>query len=249
MALVACSECGRDISTKASACPNCGAPSVPTPNVALATSRPALSRRPLIVAGVVATVALVGGGLTFIRLRHHRDEEARIAKMAADAELAEAERQRKVALEADQRREEERAAEQRREELRQAELEAVALAEEKQATAAAARRHDVVANPTRWLQTSGLQIFNKGILNSYRQMQRMTVTNTSAYPLRDLQGTIDWLDGAGASTGTTPFAIEGALPAGDSKAFSTFDRSLSSGTVESRANTVRITFTHAAIVE
>ena len=61
MALRQCKECGKEMSSKAKACPNCGAPSPNTEKVATATS---IARIILMVVAILSVIpALMFGGL------------------------------------------------------------------------------------------------------------------------------------------------------------------------------------------
>jgi uncharacterized membrane protein YvbJ len=77
MSLISCSECGKEVSDKAAACPNCGAPIKQAPNPAESSKAPTQVKREgakwegmgtvLIILGII--VALFGnfqpGGILF----------------------------------------------------------------------------------------------------------------------------------------------------------------------------------------
>ena len=114
--------------------------------------------------------------------------------------------------------------------------------------AAAELRADVQQHPDKYLTVSNEQPFDKGIINSYRQLATMTVLNRSQFALANLSGSVNWLDATGSSAGTTPFSLSGSIPAGATVTFSTGDGTMTSGTLQAKANGVRITFAPATIV-
>lgn len=56
MALVKCHECGKDVSTQAAACPNCGAPPRPLPQAATKRENKAKN----VVSGIIGIVVIAG---------------------------------------------------------------------------------------------------------------------------------------------------------------------------------------------
>ena len=74
MALVKCTECGNDVSTKAGACPRCGAPqadTTATPPLAAQNVAPTgpvtAAKKPSPVPGCLILIALVCGGIAAVR--------------------------------------------------------------------------------------------------------------------------------------------------------------------------------------
>ena len=112
----------------------------------------------------------------------------------------------------------------------------------------AAERARVAQNPDEYLQTSDMKVFDRGIINSYRELTGVTVLNKSKYPLDNLRGEVDWLSEDGAKYGSVPFTLKGSIPAGDTKVFSNSAQTLASGTVMGNARRARLRFTHAEIV-
>ena len=111
-----------------------------------------------------------------------------------------------------------------------------------------AERSNVLQNPGGVLQTSDLKYFDRGFLNSYRQLTGVTVLNTSKFPLNNLRGEVDWLAEDGAKFGSVPFTLKGSIPAGDTKVFSESNGTLTSGTLQGNAKRARLRFTSVEIV-
>jgi hypothetical protein len=110
-------------------------------------------------------------------------------------------------------------------------------------------RRQIVEHPNLFLQTSDYKAFDKGILDSLRQLTQMSVTNRSKYALHDLAGEVQWISDAGELREKTLFRLRGSIAAGDIKVFRTGDGSLDSGTVESHAHKFRVAFTTARVLE
>jgi hypothetical protein len=104
-------------------------------------------------------------------------------------------------------------------------------------------------DPSRYLESSDLEYFDKGILNDYRQLTRISILNKSNYALRNIAGEVDWVNGEGEKVGSVPFTVKGSIPAGDTKRFSKDAHTLQNGTLQTSAKRARIRFTQAEIVE
>jgi len=128
----------------------------------------------------------------------------------------------------------------------QAAAHALAEAKEDEQKAAAEARADVLANPGKYLKASDPRTYDKGIINSYRQLVGLTVLNTSKFPLTNVTGTVTWMSG-GATLGTTPFQITGSIAPGQSESFTQAAGTLSAPTTIQGAATPQIAFTHATI--
>ena len=126
---------------------------------------------------------------------------------------------------------------------------AVAAAREAQANDVAQAKAALRADPTRFLKTSDLGFFDKGIINSYRQLSKLSVLNTSKFSVTAMRGEVDWTDAQGKLIGSTVISLAGALPAGDMKTFSTHDRTLQSGTLQGAGTNAAVRFTSVDIVE
>jgi hypothetical protein len=232
MPLIQCYECKRDISDAANACPQCGAPvsgSMKDREGVTTTSAGSKGRNKafghFVPALLLVLVTLVGTGGVFAyqeAIQAAAEEEARALQRAAEqAEASKKEQARAMQQAAEQ-------AEVKRKEQ---------------------ERAGVLENPGQFLKISDVQIHDEGILTAYRQLSGFTLTNRSPLPLHEIKGTVEWINESGESTGSTPFSIRGALPAGDMKTFSTRDGTLKSGTLQSAATRTRIAFEHVAIVE
>jgi hypothetical protein len=112
----------------------------------------------------------------------------------------------------------------------------------------AALKKKILANPTHFLWVSDTEMFNKGIVNSYRQLTRMTVTNKTKYPLEDLGGQVEWLDDQGVVRELTTFRLKESIAAGDTKIFRT-GNNMDSSTTDSHAHKLRVKFVTAKFVE
>jgi hypothetical protein len=125
----------------------------------------------------------------------------------------------------------------------------VAAAQEAHANEVAREKAALRADPTRFLKTSDLGFFDKGIINSYRQLSKVTVLNTSKFSVTGIGGEVAWTDGQGNRIGSTTFSLAGALPAGDQKTFTTAEGTLQSGTLQGAAKSATVRFTAIKIVE
>jgi hypothetical protein len=129
--------------------------------------------------------------------------------------------------------------------LRQAEEH---LKEEKALEEARLKRQ-ILANPNAYLQVSGLNAFDKGILDSYRQLTTMTVMNKTTYPLTAFTGEVHWLSDQNEVREVTIFRLRGSLAPGDTKTFKTADGSLDTGTTESHAHKYEVSFKQVKFVD
>jgi len=103
--------------------------------------------------------------------------------------------------------------------------------------------------PDSFLITSNLEYYNKGIINDYRQLIKVSVLNRSKFPVGGLSGDVEWYDDNGGKFGSTTFALGGSIPAGDTKNFSTEDGSMTSTTIQGGAKKAVVKFTHVEIIE
>jgi hypothetical protein len=126
---------------------------------------------------------------------------------------------------------------------------AVAAAHEAQTNETARAKAALHSDPTRFLKTSDLGFFDKGIINSYRQLSKLSVLNTSKFSVTGMRGQVDWTDAQGKLIGSTAISLAGALPAGDVKTFSTQDSTLQSGTLQGVATNAAVHFSSVDIVE
>jgi hypothetical protein len=108
-------------------------------------------------------------------------------------------------------------------------------------------RLNVISNPSMYLDTSGFDFDNEA--SDYEQLLAMTVWNKSRFAVGGLEGEVGWLDDEGRSIGSSPFALDGAVPAHGSRTFSISDGSMRSGTLRGGALRVAITFKRVKLEE
>jgi hypothetical protein len=191
--------------------------------------------KPLTVA-IVAVLLCAACDKEKAKLEQQQHDQAIAAAAASSAAAAQAEKDKDTTAAA----------------ASQAAVQAAALQAQRDTTdrakAAADLRSDVQANPGKYLQVTNSQAYDKGLINSYRQLTSLTLLNKSSFALTDLKGSVDWEDASGASTGTTPFTLVGSIPAGATLTFSTANGTMTSGTLQTKTNKTQIKFTHATIV-
>jgi hypothetical protein len=110
-------------------------------------------------------------------------------------------------------------------------------------------KKDLLANPGAYLEAKDVKAFDKGILNTYRQIVGLTLLNRATLAVQDISGDVTWLDDKGARVASMPFKLKGSIPAGGTETFSAEAGTLENGTVETKANKYRLTFSHVSIVE
>ena len=109
------------------------------------------------------------------------------------------------------------------------------------------KRDDVVNHPNHYLQTSGLKTFDKGFINSYRQLIAVTVKNTSDYRIGRLSGQVEWLNKNGGFVGASPLTLTGKIEAGESMTFTKKRGNLRSGTIQGKASKVKFKWNNVKI--
>ncbi len=221
MALIACAECGNQVSDKAPSCPKCGCPTAPQAAPPAPAERPvaeqlgrlvgSLSRSPTagtpkrvspaFLIALVVLMALGVGGYAF---------------MAAQEQAAVLAKRR---IEEDRQREE-------------AEL-----------------RQRATSDPGSVLTADDFKFYDKGIINSYRQLTSVSIANRSKFSLRKLSGQVEWLGEDGSFVGASPFTLSGSIAPGDTKVFSTTAGTLETGTIQGSASKVRLKFAAAQVLE
>jgi len=106
------------------------------------------------------------------------------------------------------------------------------------------RRNEVLAKPGAFLTYESPEMFDKGIINSYRQLIAVTIVNSAAVTVSVEKARVVWLTEQGEEVGSSPLTfIGGTLAPGMRKRFSTSDSSLTSGTIQGEAKKVRLEFT------
>ncbi len=113
----------------------------------------------------------------------------------------------------------------------------------------AALKARILASPGEFLKIGDTEMFNKGILNSYRQLVRMSVTNKSKYPLEGIAGQVEWLDDGGQMREVTTFRLKGSLTGGDTKVYRVSEGTLESSTTDSHAHKLNVKVMTAKFVE
>lgn len=129
----------------------------------------------------------------------------------------------------------------------QSEAEKQAMAVAAQAAAERAlfeqRRTEVLASPGAFINWESPEMFDKGIINSYRQLIAVTIANNSAVTVTVEKARAVWLTEQGEEVGTSPVTfVDGTLAPGMKKRFSTSDSTLTSGTIQGDAKKIRIEF-------
>lgn len=128
----------------------------------------------------------------------------------------------------------------------QAEARAVAAAAEQARREQA--RASLMATPASFIELSEPRFFDKGIINSYRELTQLTALNRSEFAVNDLHGELELVDSTDNAVAVIPFSIKGSLPAGDTKTFSKSAGTLTGATVQTDASRYRMRVTRLAIV-
>jgi hypothetical protein len=108
-------------------------------------------------------------------------------------------------------------------------------------------RLNVISNPSMYLDTGGFIFENE--VSDYEQLLAMTVWNKSRFNVHGLEGDVHWLDDDGQRIGSSRFALDGAVPAHGSKAFSISDGTMTSATLRGGAMRVSIVFTRVNVAD
>lgn len=106
----------------------------------------------------------------------------------------------------------------------------------------AAERSALISTPGSFLEVSGVQNHDKGIINAYCQLVGVTILNKSHYAVRDLAGEVTWINAQGAALGSIPFTLGGSIPAGGTQTFSTATGTLTSGTLQGKGASAVLKF-------
>ena len=106
----------------------------------------------------------------------------------------------------------------------------------------------LLATPSRFLAPSDLMVDDKGIINHYRQLIRITVLNKSQFSVTGVHGEVDWVDAKGGKFGSTTFELAGSIPAGATEQFSVSSGTLKSTTIQGSGQPA-IRFTSLNVVE
>jgi len=111
------------------------------------------------------------------------------------------------------------------------------------------RRDELKRSPGAFLEAGGFNFHDKGIINSYRQLTSLTVTNKSALNVKLRRGRVTWLDANGNEVGSSPLTFKGTVASGAEGTFSTSAGTLTSGTIEGSADRARVEFTEIDVIE
>ena len=107
----------------------------------------------------------------------------------------------------------------------------------------------MASTPNSLLETSGQRFFDRGIINSYRQIQTMTVLNRARYcVVRSAEGDFTWVDANGARLGSVPFTLSQSIPAGGTVNFSTQAGNMVTGTMAGAGVRVTTSFTRVDVI-
>jgi hypothetical protein len=99
----------------------------------------------------------------------------------------------------------------------------------------------VLEHPGQYLEFSGVSWYDKGIVNHYRELSSVDVTNHAPFPVRVLKADITWRDeSTKTSYGTVPLALTGTVQPGETKHFASEAGTLDTTTLECEADDLRI---------
>jgi hypothetical protein len=112
-----------------------------------------------------------------------------------------------------------------------------------------AQPRDVSAHAGQCVIASDPRYFDKGIVNQYRQVVQLTLVNKSQFAVTGVSGSVTWIDESGAATGTVPFSATGVVPPGGVLTVSKSSGTLSSGVLQTKAKTARVTVGRAEVVQ
>jgi hypothetical protein len=104
-------------------------------------------------------------------------------------------------------------------------------------------RAAITMNPGAYLKASNVSFYDQGVVSA------VTISNSSAFAVRNVEGEAVWLDTKGTRLGSTTFALTPAVPAGAAVTVSTGDGTMRSETLHTAtaAATVTVTVTHLQV--
>jgi len=120
---------------------------------------------------------------------------------------------------------------------------AASAAEEK----TAALKTDIQQHPGKYLEFSGMEYFDKGIVPGDRRLRRVSGTNKSPYTLRIADAQLTGLDGAGVRITSAPLSLSGTIPPGRTRTFEEAD--IRSGTIQANAQDTHIDVAGVEIID
>ncbi len=113
----------------------------------------------------------------------------------------------------------------------------------------AERKHqvleDIQKSPAPFFQISGLEFFDKGIVNRYQQLSKITLTNKSSFTVKDIRGKVDFLDSGDETVASIPVRLEGLLPGRGTRTYSGAE--IAGNTVQTDASKSRFVITSVAV--
>jgi len=199
----------------------------------------------LIARTALAVVGVIGlGGYVYA-------SQSEAAAQATEQRRVLAEEQRKLSGErAQERQQREARAEQReRAAALQAAQAAVQAGQAAEAQGKVVQRNALAAEPNKYLQASDVGYVDQGIINDYRRLANVTVTNASHFAVESLAGDVAWVGANGERFGSVPFSLRGSIPAGATQTFRAGDGTLTSGTLQGKAATALISFRRVDIID
>ncbi|MEK6590957.1 MAG: hypothetical protein AABZ11_09795 [Nitrospinota bacterium] len=110
------------------------------------------------------------------------------------------------------------------------------------------RKAEVLAEPSRFLETSDLIYYDEGFIKNYRQLVSVKITNRSAVNIRLKKVRIVWLLDNNDEIGTTQLTFTGVISPAAEMIFSLKDGNLKSTTIQGAATKARIEFTDIEVI-
>ncbi|MFZ4580761.1 MAG: hypothetical protein ACOYOB_20450 [Myxococcota bacterium] len=123
---------------------------------------------------------------------------------------------------------------------------------EKAAAAAAAlakEKAELEKSPAVFIQAADMESFDKGLVNDYRELVGVRLTNRSRFGVTNISGRVDWLTDASELVGSSPVEFKGTLAAGANVVFTKDAGTLSSGTIQDAGTKARLEITKVTVVE
>lgn len=243
MALISCTECGSNVSDKASSCPKCGNPLVLIASGAPAAAPPVAHSSPQESNAASNTVpdsvkprteagpstrpqTVVLGGILF-------------GLIAVIGFVQFSQTQRKEAAEA---------AETQREEA--AEVAEMAIQSERQRVAQeeTEEKARINASPGPYVEASDHKVESQGFLGGKRKLVKVSLHNSSRWTIGDISGEVEYLDSEQNTMAKSAFSVNGSLAAGQTLTFSESSGSLKSVRVEGEWSYSRVRVLQARVL-
>jgi len=113
----------------------------------------------------------------------------------------------------------------------------------------AAARKELLDHPDNFLRFSNVEWEDRGVVNSYRELTALTITNASTFKLRIGDAAISWVDEKGGVAGATIFRAAGDLASGATVRYSKADETLESPTIAGALAPGKVSVTTVEIVD